>query len=144
MQTTSSSSEIDILPLCVVIKTGKLLQPGVPGKLKSVWHQNNTIGDQIDRILEIRNTLMLTAEPHLDECNYDDHINELKDIGRHFEVINGEMNDTYKMEIDKIHDASFTTRKVESIVKRHKQYVETVYYFSRQSTFLLNPQISDP
>jgi len=142
-RTRSLSSEIDISPLCVVIKTGKLLKPEVPGELKSVGHQNNTTEDQIDRILEIRNSLMNTAGANLYESVYDDHINEFKDIGKRFEVINGEKNGTYTMQIEEIHDTHLDTRKMKRIVTRHKLYVEMVYYFSRQSTFLLNLQISD-
>ena len=55
----SSSSDIDISALCVVIQTGKLLRPG---KEKSVRHQNNTTWDQVDRIRLIRNSFMHTAE----------------------------------------------------------------------------------
>ena len=144
MRKTSLSSEIDISALCVVIKTGNLLKPGVLGELKSIGRQNNTTGDQIDRILEIRNTFRHTAGANLDKSDYDDHINEFKDIGKRFEVINGEKNGTYTMQIEEIHDKPFDTSEVERIVALHKLYVEMVNYFSRQSTFLLNPQISDP
>jgi hypothetical protein len=123
---TSLSSEIDFSALCVVIKTGRLLKRGVPGELKSVGHQNNTTGDQIDRIREIRNTLMHTAEANLDESDYDDHINDLKDIAKRFEVINGEKNGTYTMQIEEIHDTRYDTSKVERIVTSHKLYVEMV------------------
>ena len=139
---TSSSSEIeDISALCAVITTGKLLKPV---ELKSVGHQNNTTGDQIDRILKIRNIFMDTAEANLDESDYDGYINDFKEIGQHFEVTNGEKNGTYTMQIEEIHDTPFDPSEVEHIVTRHKRYVEMVYYFSRQSTFLLNPQVSDP
>ena len=116
-------SKFDFSRLFVVIKTGKLLKPG---QLKSVGHQNNTTGDQIDRIREIRNTFMHTAEPNLDESDYDDHINEFKDIGQRLEVINGEENGTYTMEIEEIHDKPFDTREVEDMVTLHKRYVEMV------------------
>ena len=133
-RTTSLSSEIDISELFVVIKTGNLL---MPWELKSVEHKYNTTGDQIGRICKIRNAIIHTGEPNLDERDYSDHINEVKDIGKRFEVINGEQNGTYTMQIEDIWE-------MESIVTRLKLYVEMVYYFSRQSTFLLNPQISDP
>ena len=123
---TSSSSEIDISALNAVIKTGKLLKFGVPGELKSVGHQHNTTGDQIDRIREIRNSFMHTAEANLDESDYDEHINELKDIGKRFEVINGEKNGTYTKQIEEIHDKLFDTKEVEHIVVRYKLYVEMV------------------
>ena len=125
-QERSLSFELDISDLCVVIKSGKLLKPGVPGELKSVGHQNNTTGDQIDHIREIWNTFMHTAEPNLDEIDYDDHIKDFKDIGKRFEVINGEQNGTYTKEIEEIHDTLFDTSKVERIVTRHKLYVEMV------------------
>ena len=121
---SSLSSKIDFSALCVVIKTGKLLKRGIPGELKSVGHQQNTTGDQIDRIREIRNSFMHTAETNLDESDYDEHINELKDIGKRFEVINGEQNDTYILQIEEIHNTCFDTNKVEGIVTRHKLYVE--------------------
>ena len=122
-RTTSSSSKIEISALCVVIQTGKLLKPG---ELKSVGHQHNTTGDQVDRIREIRNTFMHTAEPNLDESDYDDHINDFKDIGQRLEVINGEENGTYTKEIEEIHDTPFNTWKVEHIVTRHKLCAEMV------------------
>ena len=140
---TSLSSERDISALCVVIKTGKLLKTGKCGERKSAGHQYNTIGDQIDRIREIWYTFMHTAEPNFHAWKYYDHINDFKDIGKRFEVINGEKKGTYTMQIKEIHDTIFDISKVESIATRHKLYVEMVYYFSRQSTFLLNPQISD-
>ena len=120
---TSLSSEIDISALCVVINTGNLLKRGVPGELKSVGHQFNTTGDQIDRIREIRNTFMHTAEANLDENDYDDHINEFKDIGERFELINGEKKGTYTMQIEEINDTLFDTKEVEHIVVRYKLYV---------------------
>ena len=120
---TSLSFELDISELCVVIQTGKLLKPG---ELKSVGHQSSTTGDQIDRIREIRNTFMHTAEPNLEESDYDDRIKDFKDIGKRFEVINGEQNGTYTKEIEEIHDTLFDTSKVERIVTRHKLYVEMV------------------
>ena len=120
---TSLSSEIEISELFVVIKTGKLLKPG---ELKSVGHQNNTTGDQIDRIREIRNTFMHITEPNLDESDYDNHISEFKDIGQRLEVINGEENGTYTMEIEEIHDKPFDTWDVKCIDTRHKLYVEMV------------------
>ena len=116
-------SEFDFSRLCVVIKTGKLLKPG---ELKSVGHQNNTTGDQIDRIREIRNTFVHTAEPNLDESDYDDHINDFKDIGKRFEVINDEQNGTYTKKIEEIHDTPFDPWKVEHMVTLHKRYVEMV------------------
>ena len=116
---TSSSSEIDISALCVVIKTGKLL---TRVELKSVGHQNNTVGDLIDRICQIRNTFMHTGEENLDESDYDDYINDFKDIER----INGETNGTYTNEIEEIHDTHFDTSKVERIVVRYKKYIEIV------------------
>jgi len=125
-QTTSLSSEIDISPLCVVIKTGNLLKPGVLGELKSIGRQNNTTGDQIDRILEILNTFKDTAEANLDESDYDDHINDFKDIGKQFERINGEKNGIYTKQIEEIHNTFFDASKVERIVIRYKQYVEIV------------------
>ena len=133
-RTTSLSSEICISELRAVIKTGKLLRPWEKSYL---GHQDNTTGDQIGRICKIRNAIIHTGEPNLDERDYSDHINEAKDIGKRFEVINGEQNGTYTMQIEDIWE-------MESIVTRLKLYVEMVYYFSRQSTFLLNPQISDP
>ena len=117
------SSKFGISQLCVLIKTGKLLKPG---ELKSVGHQNNTTGDQIDRIREIQNTFMHTAEPNLDESDYDDHINDFKDIGQRLEVINGEENGTYTKEIEEIHDTPFNAWKVELIVRRHKLCAEMV------------------
>ena len=132
----SLSPEIGISELCVVIKSEKLLKPG---ELKSVGHQNNTTGDQIDRIREIRNTLMHTAEANLDESDYDDHITEFKDIGKRFEVINGEKNGTYTMQIEEIHNTRFDTSKVERIVTRHKLYVEMVYYFLDNQHFAKSP-----
>jgi hypothetical protein len=123
---TSLSSEIDISALCVVIRTGKLLKRGVPGELKSVGHQHNTIGDQIDRIREIRNSFMHTAEANLCESDYDDYIDDFNDIGKRFEVINGEKNGTYTKEIQKLHDTLFDTSKVEKIFIRYKVYVETI------------------
>ena len=116
---TSSSSEIDISALCVVIKAGKLL---TCVELKSVEHQNNTVGDLIDRIRQIRNTFMHTGEAHLDESDYDDYINDFKDIER----INGEANGTCTNKIEEIHDTHFDTSKVERIVVRYKTYVEIV------------------
>ena len=121
-----SSEREDLSALCAVITTGQLLKPG---ELKSIGHQHNTTGDQIDRILEIRNTFMHTTEANLDESDYDDYINDFKDIGERFELINGEKNGTYTMQIEEIHDTPFATRKVERIVTRHKLYVEMVYNF---------------
>lgn len=119
---TSSSSEIkDISALCAVITTGKLLKPV---ELKSVGHQNNTTGDQIDRILKIRNIFMDTAEANLDESDYDGYINDFKEIGQHFEVTNCENNGTYTMQIEEIHDTPFDPSEMEHIVIRHKRYVE--------------------
>ena len=125
---TSSSSAIDISALCAVIRTGKLLnlKSGVIGEGKSLGHKQNTTGDQIDRIREIRNTFMHTAEANLDESDYDEHINELKDIGKCFEVINGEEDGTYTMQIEKIQDKLFDTKEVEHIVVHYKLYVEMV------------------
>jgi len=99
----SSSSDIDISALWVVIRTGKLLRPG---EEKSVRHQNNTTGDQVDRIRLIRNTFMHTAEANLDESDYVDYINDLKDIEKHLERINGETNGTYTNRIGEIHNPS--------------------------------------
>ena len=123
---TSSSSAIDISALCAVIRTGKLLKSGVLGERKSLGHKQNTTGDQIDRIREIRNTCMHTAEANLDESDYDEHINEFKDIEKCFEVINGEEDGTYTMQIEKIQDKLFDTKEVEHIVVRYKLYVEMV------------------
>ena len=120
---TSLSSEISISTLCVVIKTGKLLKLL---EQKSVGHHNNTVGDLIDRIRLLRNIFLRTGEAHLDESDYDDYINDLKDIGRHFERINGETGGTYTTEIDEIHDTLFETSNVERIVVRYKAYVKIV------------------
>ena len=98
----------------------------MPWELKSVGHKYNTTGDQIDRIREIRNTLMHTAEPYLNESDYDDHMNNYKDIGKHFEVINGEKNGTYTKEIEEIQDTFVDPSEVERIATRHKLYVKMV------------------
>jgi hypothetical protein len=63
---------------------------------------------------------MHTGEAHLDESDYDDYINDFKDI----ELINGETNGTCTNEIEEIHDTHFDTRKVERIVVSYKKYVE--------------------
>ena len=73
----SSSVDIDISALCVVIKTGKLLRPG---EERSVRHYYNTTGDQVDRIWLIRNSFMHTTEANLDESDYDNYIKVIKVI----------------------------------------------------------------
>lgn len=100
----TSDSDIDIAALCVVIQTGKLLRDG---EEKSVEHQHNTIGDQVDRIRQMRNTLVHTEKANLDKIDYDDYIHNIKDIGKWFEGINGEANGTYTGQIEEIHDTSF-------------------------------------
>ena len=120
---TSSSSEIDISALYVVIITGKLL---TRAERKSVGLQNNTIGDLIERIRHLRNTFMHTGEAHLDESDYDDYIKDFKDIGKRFEVINDEQNGTYTKKIEEIHDTPFDPWKVEHMVTLHKRYIEMV------------------
>ena len=121
---TSSSSEIDIAALCVVIFNGKLL---ARAEWKSVGHQNNTIGDLIERIQQLRNTFVHIGEANLDESEYDDYINNFKDIGQHFEVINGKRNGTYTNEIEEIHDTLFDTSKVERIVVSYEKYVNWLW-----------------
>ena len=120
----SSTSEIDITSLGVVIHTGKLL---TRVELKSVGHQNNTIGDLFDRIRNIRNIFVHCGEAHLDESEYNCYINKFKDIGKHLEQINGETKGTYTKEIEEIHDKLFDTSKVERIVVRYKEYVERIW-----------------
>ena len=117
------NAEIDISALCVVIKNGTLLKLR---ELKSVGYQNNTIGDLIDRIRNIRNSFMHIGEANLDQSDYDDYINEFNDIGQRFEVINGKQINTYKNEIEVIHDNLFDTSKVERIVISYVTYVKTI------------------
>ena len=121
---TTSSSEIDITSLCAVIKQGNLL---ARVELKSVGHQNNTIGDLIDRIRNIRNIIVHSGETHLDESEYNCYINKFKDIGKHFERINRETNGTYTKEIEEVHDKLFDTSEVERIVVRYEVYVERIW-----------------
>ena len=119
----SSSADLDISALLVVIQSGKLLWPG---EEKSVGHHDNTTGDQVDRIRLIRNTFMHTAEANLDESDYDDYINDFKDIGKQFERINGEKKGTYTNQIEEIHTTFYDANEVERIVVRYNQYVEIV------------------
>ena len=93
----TSSSDIGIPALCIVIEFGKLL---IHGEEKSVGYQDNTTGDQIDRIRQIRNTIVHTAVENLGMSDYDDYINNIKDIGEKFERINGEATGTYTKQIE--------------------------------------------
>jgi hypothetical protein len=93
----TSSSDMDITALCIVIEFGKLL---IHGEEKSVGYQDNTTGDQIDRIRQIRNTFAHTAVANLGMSDYDDYINNIKDIGKKFERINGEATGTYTKQIE--------------------------------------------
>ena len=139
---TSSSSEIDITALYVVIVTaGKLL---THRERKSVGHQANTIGDLIERIRHLRNTFVHTGEAHLDESDYDDYIDDFKDIGKRFEVINGKRNGTYTKEIEEIHDTLFDTSKVERIVVRYNLYVEMVHRIEMPASVQERPAPVEP
>jgi hypothetical protein len=107
----SSSADLDISALYVVIQIGKLLRPG---EEKFFGHQNNTHGDQVDRIRQIRNSFMRIAEATLNANQYDDYIKaDFKNIGMQFERINGERNGTYTKQIEEIHDTHGGIRRVE-------------------------------
>ena len=120
----SSSSNLDISPLWVIIQTGKLLKHG---EEKTVGHYYKTTGDQVDRIHLIRNTFMHTPAANLAESEYEDYINDFKDIGKQFEGINCEKNGTYTKQIEEINDTSFDTSKVDRTVDRYEKYVQTVW-----------------
>jgi len=97
----SSSVDLDVSALWVVIQTGGLFRPGeVCQALKQHYlgssrpHSPNT------------EFIYAYCRRNLDESDYDDYINDLKDIGKHFERINGETNGTYTNQIEDMHSPS--------------------------------------
>lgn len=61
-----NASDLDLSALRSIITYGNLLHSG---EMKSIGHAGNTIGDYVDRILEIRNDFMYTLVQILSNRN---------------------------------------------------------------------------
>lgn len=82
---------------------------------------------------------MHTGEANLAKSDYDDYINDFKDIGQRFQVINGETNVNYMIQIEKIHNTHCNTNKVVDIVIQYEIYVKMVLKIEMSASVMENP-----
>lgn len=108
------------------------------GLLKIIWHgeilktneekRNGsftapTIGYQIDRIRLFSNDLMHIRNGTLDEQEYNDRVDDLKEIARFFEAIN-DRPEQYVKQIDDVCKKGMDKTELDKIIEGYERYIK--------------------
>lgn len=116
------SSDLDIIALNIIVEKGNILN----FKEKEVCGVPNVVGHLIARLRHLRNDIAHTGEARLEVEDYNCYLDKLRDIAKHFEIVNGVAQYTYKQEIDHIDRQKWADKEVQDTLQLYHTYLENI------------------